>query len=266
MPRVKKEAAVKAERTLPAKKKPLSKKVEKDVVLQTVAVEKAPKATRKKGGLTIDVFDIAGKVVETVTLPEAIFGAKVNKQLIAQAIRVYLANQRSGTASTKTRGEVAGSTRKIYRQKGTGRARHGGIRAPIFVHGGIAFGPKPRDYSLSLPKKMKKAALIASLSAKLKEEGIKIVSGLEKVAPKTKDMAVVLQQFGVGKKNGSILLVLPDNAKEKLTHVQRAARNIPGVHILAAPYLNTFAVYSHKVVLFMQPALATLEKHVVEEK
>ena len=126
----------------------------------------------QKTGLNIDVFDIKGKNVGSISLPESIFKAKVNPQVVAQAVRVYLANQRQGTSSTKTRGEVQGSTRKIYRQKGTGRARHGSIRAPIFVHGGVAFGPKPRDFSLKIPSKIKQQALFSAFSSKFSADEI----------------------------------------------------------------------------------------------
>src|SRR3989338_5152877 len=131
-------------------------------------------------GLVAKVFDTKGALKKTIDLPKEIFGVQENNILLAQAVRVYLANQRQGTVSTKTRGEVAGSTRKIYRQKGTGRARHGSIRAPIFVHGGLVFGPKPRDYSMKFPKKMRKAALASALSSKVNDAQVKVVDGLEK--------------------------------------------------------------------------------------
>src|SRR5258708_4404168 len=165
----------------------------------------------KKSAITVSVYDTAGKEVETMSLPEEIFGAKINKVLMAQAVRVYLANQRQGNASTKTRGEVAGSTRKIYKQKGTGRARHGGIRAPIFVKGGIAHGPKPQDHSLAMPKKMKRVALFSALTAKLADGQIKVISGLETLEPKTKVMMQTLNNFGLAEKKANILLVMPDN-------------------------------------------------------
>src|SRR5882724_11511103 len=162
-----------------AKKKTTEEKVKKEA---TDVVSKSDKKT-----LALDVYGLDGKVAEKVTVPAAIFGEKVNKTLLAQAVRVYLANKRQGNASTKTRGEVDGSTRKIYRQKGTGKARHGSVRAPIFVHGGVVFGPKPRDFSLSLPKKMKRKALFSALSAKLQGKELIVVSSLETITPKTKN-------------------------------------------------------------------------------
>src|SRR3972149_950729 len=120
-----------------------------------IASSRVKKAVTKKlpsqTGLKLSVYNMAGKSVETLILPKEIFGAEINTHLMTQAVRVYLANQRRGTVKTKSRGEVNISTRKIYRQKGTGRARHGAASAPIFVGGGVAFGPKPRDYSLKLP-------------------------------------------------------------------------------------------------------------------
>src|SRR3989338_1504391 len=162
-------------------------------VRKSAAVKKElPRET----GLKLSVYDLKGKSVGKINLPKEIFGVKVNDKLMAQAVRVYLANQRQGTVSTKTRGEVKGSSRKIYRQKGTGRARHGSIRAPIFVKGGLVFGPKPRDFGLSLPKKMKKAALFAALSAKLRDGEVKVVQGFEKLPAKTKNVAESLSKMG----------------------------------------------------------------------
>lgn len=230
---------------------------------KSLKVVKTVSTTKKKtGGLTVDVYDMKGKVVEAVELPKEIFGAKINNQLMSQAVRVYLANQRRGTASTKTRGEVAGSTRKIQRQKGTGKARHGSIRAPIFVHGGVVFGPKPKDYSLKLSKKMRKVALFSALSAKVKDRGIKVVSGLEKITPKTKFMALVLQKLGLLNKNEKILLVLP----EKLEEVQRAARNIDNMEIIYAYQLNTYDILRNKTLFLLKDSIAEVEKHFLQKE
>ena len=137
-----------ASKTAETKVAPAKKK---EVKAEVSIVEKVS----EKATVSVNVVGIDGKISGKIALPGEIFGEKVNKALLAQAVRVYLANQRQGNASTKTRGEVEGSTRKIYRQKGTGRARHGSVRAPIFVKGGIVFGPKPRDFSLDMPKKKK---------------------------------------------------------------------------------------------------------------
>jgi large subunit ribosomal protein L4 len=177
---------------------------------EAVVVKASPVQAAAGNALTVDVYDAAGKVTGTVTLPESVFGASVNKQLIAQAVRVYLANQRSGTASTKSRGEVQGSTRKIYRQKGTGRARHGGVRAPIFVHGGIAHGPKPHDFSMKMPQKMRRAALHSTLTLKAKGNAIKVLGGLDSMAPKTKAMVTLLSQIFSEGQPKKVLIVLGD--------------------------------------------------------
>ncbi|KKW11203.1 MAG: 50S ribosomal protein L4 [Candidatus Gottesmanbacteria bacterium GW2011_GWB1_49_7] len=207
--------------------------------------EKTIKTIRAK------VVDTNGKAAGSITLPETYFGVKPNKQLIALAVRVYLANQRVGNASTKTRGEVEGSTRKIYKQKGTGRARHGAIRAPIFVGGGIVFGPQPRDYSLKFPKKMKKQALASALSAQLAAGNVIIVSGMAELKPKTKVMAKTFAAVGSTKKT---LLVI---AKEALA-VARAARNIAGVDILPVSDLHTYGIMTHGKIVFMKEAIKAL--------
>ena len=237
---------------------------------KTVSKAKAKVAAKKvsvakKNGLTLEMFDTKGKVVGSLDLPKEIFGAKINEKLMAQYVRVYLANQRSGTASTKARGEVHGSTRKIWRQKGTGRARHGSRKAPIFVHGGIVFGPTPRDFSLKIAKKMKKLALFSALSAKLKANEIKAVTGLEKVGPKTKLMVEVINNLGINKKNRNILMVTPKSAKE-LENVYRSSRNIEGVHILNAKMLNAYEVLDNKLILLMDKAVNTVKETFLKEQ
>lgn len=214
----------------------------------------------KKSGLTIDVFDTKGAVVETMQLPEEIFGVKVNKALLAQAVRVYRMNQRAGSASTKTRGEVTGSTRKIYRQKGTGRARHGGIRAPIFVHGGIAHGPKPIDFSRDLSKNMKKQALHSALSLVFQQKGLTVIAGLDKLKPKTKAMAQSLEKLdlfkGKKRKNNSLLFVEPKDAEV----MHKAIRNIAGVITMQANQLNAYDVLRYKHILFVKEAVESISK------
>jgi large subunit ribosomal protein L4 len=218
----------------------------------------------KSGSLKLNVYSLAGKVSGSVNLPKEIFGVEVNNNLIAQAVRVYLANQRRGTLKTKSRGEVNISTRKIYRQKGTGRARHGAASAPIFVGGGIAFGPKPRDFSLKLSRKMKQKALFSALSAKVKDNEIKIISGLEKIEPKTKKMAQVLKNLEL---KGKILLVTPKLDKvndkknaEDLKNVYLSARNLKGVSIRGINLLNTYEVLASENILFMKSAIEALDK------
>jgi len=208
----------------------------------------------KAGSLSASVFDVKGKVAGHIQLPSEIFGAKINNPLMSQAVRVYLANQRLGTVKTKDRGEVNKTTRKVWQQKGTGRARHGSRRAPIFVGGGLAFGPKPRDFSLNLSKKMKTLALFSALSSKFKEKEIKVIKGLEEIQPKTKLMAQVLENLGI-ENDKRILLIMP----KILGNVYRGARNIEGVEILGANTLNAYRVLDNKLVLLMKDAVDVIK-------
>ncbi|MEK9178525.1 MAG: 50S ribosomal protein L4 [Patescibacteria group bacterium] len=225
------------------------------------ASSKKPVArSQSRTGLSVTVYNAKGLKAGTMTLPKEIFGAEVNERLLAQAVRVYLSNKRQGTVSTKTRGEVKGSSRKIYRQKGTGRARHGSIRAPIFVKGGLVFGPKPRDFSLTLPKKMRKAALISALSGKLKDGDIKVIQGLEKLPPKTKNMAQGLSKIGdYGKRT---LLVTAGKAE----NVVRAGRNIEDLEIISANMLNAYRILNNKSVIFMKDSIESLKNNFLKGK
>jgi large subunit ribosomal protein L4 len=217
----------------------------------------APKVKAEKTStinLSVDVFDLNGKASGKLSLPVEIFGEKVNRALLHQAIRVYQANQRQGTHSTKTRGEVEGSSRKIYRQKGTGRARHGTLRAPIFVKGGIVHGPKPRDYSLDFPKKMRRKALFSALSSKFLEGQMKFLTGVEGIEPKTKNFVGTLKSLGVVNKN--VLVVMPSD----LTNVKRATRNVQGVTTTVAGRLNALDVLKSRQILFSRDAVAEMKK------
>lgn len=259
--KIQEEIKEKAKRQV-VKKAAGEKQQKKTTISSQVAVVSTMHSTQKKNAqsaLETQLFTLSGKAAGMIALPKEIFGAKINPSLMAQAVRVYLANQRKGSAATKTRGEVTGSTRKIYRQKGTGRARHGGIRAPIFVHGGIAHGPKKTDHSLLMPKKMKRAALFSALSAKLKDGEIKIVQGLEEIEMKTKIAQKVLRDIQV---SGKVLLVMP----KQLEHVFKAARNIKGVSVISADRINTYELLEHRTVVFMQDAIQTLERVFGKEK
>jgi large subunit ribosomal protein L4 len=255
---------------MPTVKKTPVKKVVKKVAVKTVvkkavvakaAVKKAlvKEELPKETGLKLSVFNTSGKVLESILLPKEIFGVDINTQIMTQAVRVYLANQRRGTVKTKSRGEVKISTRKIYRQKGTGRARHGAASAPIFVGGGIAFGPRPRDYSLSLNQKMRRVALFSALTSKLKDGEIKIIAGLEKLEPKTNKMADVIAKLNLNIKKKQILLVIPKGGKD-FENVVKAARNIEGVSILSSNLLNTYEVLSNKQILFMKNSIDGLKE------
>jgi large subunit ribosomal protein L4 len=206
--------------------------------------------------MTVHVVDTQGVSAGSLSLPKELFGAKVNKKLIAQAIRVYQANQRVGHAATKTRGQVEGSTRKIYKQKGTGKARHGGIRAPIFVGGGIVFGPTPRDYSKDMPKKMKTQALASALSMKYGMGGMIFVDGLENLTPKTKN---IVQSMGNIKAGKNILFVVA-SASEKLV---RASRNIAHMDIVRAIDLHPYSILSHHTIVFTKHAVAEAKERFI---
>ena len=220
-----------------------------------VAETKTKKITKKAGGgLSIPVYSLAGRETGALNLPKELFGKKINTKLLAQAARVYMANQKVFTASTKTRGEIKGSTAKIYRQKGTGRARHGAITAPIFVGGGIVFGPKPREVRLDLPLRMKKAALLSALSAKAKDQSVVGVAGLEKISGKTKEVVGLLKKLSVK----SALIVTP----VKQNNVVLAGRNIKGVEVMSSDLVNAYQVLSYDKLLLSKESLERLEARI----
>lgn len=222
--------------------------VEKEVKVKRTVMKKVPS---KNAAVKADVFDVAGVSKGNMDLPSGVFGVKSNKKLIAQAVRVYLANQRQGTSSTKTRGEVVGSTRKIYRQKGTGRARHGAIKAPIFVGGGIVFGPHPRDLSLKFPQKMKKAALFSALSEKAKNGSIKIIDG--DFSGKTKEVAKLLKVMKLTDKNGKTRRTLFVVGSDRTG--RRGARNVSGLDIETAATISTYGVVINRNIIFIKSAV-----------
>ncbi len=217
--------------------------------------EKVTKVAAKKAeGLLVPVYNMTGVESGTLSLPEEVFGAKVNKTLLAQAVRVYTNNQKSHFANTKTRGQVQGSTRKIRTQKGTGGARHGALRAPIFVGGGIALGPKYRKVTLDLPKKMRKAALVAALSSKVSNGNLLGVTGVDTVSGKTKQ----IQEF-VNKLAKNNLLLVTDKTPEKL---ERAVRNLPKVEAVAFDQLNIMQVLKFQTLMLTKEAAEKLESRV----
>ena len=228
-----------------------------------VAKEEVKIKTEKKGtlNLTVDLLNIKGEKVGKINLPKEIFGAKIDKKLLSVAVRVYLTNQRQGDANTKTRGEVDGSTRKIYRQKGTGRARHGGVRAPIFVKGGIAHGPRAKDFNLTLPKKMKKQAFFAALSSKLKDNEITILDELVLAKTKTKIVAEVLEKIGFGLKKRSVLLVLPKD----MENIFKATRNLSGVDITTVSRMNVYETLVHRNILLVKDSVEALKNQEVKQ-
>ena len=191
----------------------------------------------------IDVFDIEGKKVKTIELKEEIFGIKPNENVVHSALVNYLANQRQGTQSTKTRAEVRGGGRKPWRQKGTGRARQGSIRAPQWIKGGIALGPKPRSYTYRVNKKERQLAIKSLLSAKVLDNELTVVDKLEVKEPKTNVMVKALTDLKV---EGKTLIILA----EKNENVLLSSRNIKGVKTIELNTINVFDLLNcNKLVL-----------------
>lgn len=202
--------------------------------------------------MVVPIYSIKGKKVGEVELRSDIYEAPVSVPLMHQALVRQLANARQGTHRTKSRGEVSRTKAKFYRQKGTGRARHGSRNAPVFVGGGIAHGPKPRDYAKKMPRKMRHAALRSALSAKVADEQIVIVDELEMKEPKTKDMAQALSKLKLGRK---VLILLP----ERNETVEKSVRNMPQVKALRASYLNVRDLLGYDQVLMPVGALEVIE-------
>ncbi|MDP3733020.1 MAG: 50S ribosomal protein L4 [Candidatus Daviesbacteria bacterium] len=217
---------------------------------KTQKVERKTINDKRQTKLSVPVYSLTGRSAGTMVLPKEIFGVKVNNNLLAQAVRVYTTNEKNFTAKTKTRGEVRGSTTKIYKQKGTGRARHGSIRAPIFVGGGIVFGPEPRKVRLELPKKMKKQALISAFSAKMADKEILGLSGLEKATGKTKEVASLMEKIKV--KNALIV------TGEKINNVTRGVRNLPKINVLPVAQINVYEILRHQFILLSKEAVKQL--------
>src|SRR3989344_6622904 len=224
---------------------------------------KQVKPTSKEKLKQLTIVDLSGKETGQMSLPDEIFNVNASDKLLSLYVRVYLNNQKFNAASTKTRGEVKGSTRKIYRQKGTGRARHGANTAPIFVGGGIAHGPRGVIKKLRINKKQRVKALSSALSAKLRDGEIKIITGFEKIEPKTRVLAQSLKVLGDGGKKRKLLLVTP-GADAK--NVVRAGRNIEGVSILSANMLNAYSVLDTREIFFMKESIDPLVDCFKKEK
>jgi len=204
--------------------------------------------------MEVDVINMKGKKISTVDLPDAIFDAPVKVDLMHQAYVRQMANRRLGTHSTKGRSEVSGGGRKPWRQKGTGRARQGSIRAAQWVGGGKIFTPKPRSYAKSMPKKMRRAALRSALSVKASEGGIVLVDDLKIDEVKTQVMANAMQAVAG---EATVLLLIPENSSE-YTDVKRACANLANVKTLIASYLNIRDLLSFEKVVLPVAALDTI--------
>jgi large subunit ribosomal protein L4 len=201
----------------------------------------------------VPIYSLEGEVVDQIELSQAIFGLPFNEAVVHQAMARQLANRRQGTASTKTRGEVRGSTRKLYSQKSTGRARRGDKKSPLLRGGGVVFGPKPRIYHQSLPKKMRRLALKCLLSAKVREGNIKLVQELNLEKPKTKEMINVLSSLGV-ESSALILTAQP------ISGVIKSASNLPEVKVLPAALVNVLDLLSYKMLVATVPAIRDIEQ------
>ena len=217
-----------------------------------MASEREPGATSESRVLSVDVVDQNGKKVGEQELDAAVFGAQVNVPLMHQVVTAGMAAQRSGTHSTKTRAEVSGGGKKPWRQKGTGRSRHGSSRSPIWVGGGIAHGPKPGDYTKRVPKKMKRLALRSALTDRASEGRIVVVDNLSFEAPSTKDALGVLEGL---KADGLVLLVLA--APEEV--VEKSFRNLPQVRTAYAGNLGTHEILYADWVVFTKDALEAVK-------
>ena len=202
---------------------------------------------------TVKVIDMEGKDCGTMELSDELFGIEPNENAVHEVVKNYLADQRQGTQSAKTRGEVRGGGRKPFRQKGTGRHRQGSSTDPSQIGGGIVFAPKPRDYSYSIPKKVRRLALKSVLSAKVKDGEIIVLDKLEMAAPKTKEMVKVLENIGAAKK---ALIVMP----EKDEAVVRSAHNIPGVRTALAANMNVYEIVNHTSFIVTKEAVEKIEE------
>lgn len=202
---------------------------------------------------SINVVDMKGKKVGTVDLSEAIFGIEPNEAVMHQMVVSYLANQRQGTQSALTRAEVSGGGKKPWRQKGTGRARHGSTRSPQWTHGGVVFAPKPRSYSFSVNKKVKRLAMKSALSVKTADNELIVVDAIKLDEFKTKVMVEMLSAIGVDKK---ALIVLPEVDKK----VIKSASNIPGVKTAQVNELNVYDILNADKLVIVKDAVSKIEE------
>ncbi|HZX21631.1 MAG TPA: 50S ribosomal protein L4 [Clostridia bacterium] len=199
------------------------------------------------------IYNISGDQVGEIELNDNVFGIEVNEHVLHEAVKNQLANKRQGTQSTKTRAEVRGGGRKPWRQKGTGRARVGSIRSPLWIGGGVTFAPKPRDYSYRLPKKARKLAMKSALTSKVNNDEIIVLDELNIRAPKTKDMVGILKNLNIDKK---ALIVI----NEKDEAVIKSARNIPGIKTTSVNTLNVYDILKYDKFIITKDAVQKVEE------
>lgn len=203
--------------------------------------------------MQVPVYNMSGEVVKQIDIDDSVFAVPFNEAVVHQALVRQLANARQGTACTKTRAEVAGSKQKMYRQKHTGRARAGSVRSPLRRGGGVTFGPKPRDYRQSMPKKMRRLALRCVLSDKAKGKEMMVLEELKIDEPKTKEMVKIFAALGV--KSSAIIAT-----SEPMENVIKSARNMPGVATTPSRLLNVVDITRHKLLLITEDAVRQVEK------
>lgn len=201
---------------------------------------------------SVAMVDMSNKKVKDVELP-AVFGEEVKSHLLHSAVVNQLANRRAGTAATKTKGLVSGGGTKPFKQKGTGRARAGSTRSPLWRHGGTVFGPTPRDYSYSMPKKEKRAALAAALASKVGENRMVLLDKLELAEPRTKQMSALLKTLGVAE--SALVLVAAENR-----NVALASRNMPNIKVLRMENINVYDLLKYRYLITTQDALTTMQE------
>ena len=204
--------------------------------------------------LTAKFFNAAGEAGDAWQLPEELFDGVVNEAVLHQAVKAYLANRRQGTASTKTRAEVAGGGRKIWRQKGTGRARQGSIRAPHWKGGGVAFGPRPRDYHQDLPKKVRSLARRSAFNTRALNEQVSVIERLDVESPKTRQITRLLETIGLGARK---VLILTDGVNQNLF---LSVRNLPNVKVLPFRDASAYDVINATELLIEADAFGTTQE------
>jgi len=201
---------------------------------------------------SVAIVDMSNKKVKDVELPN-LFGVEVKSHLLHSAVVNQLANRRAGTAATKTKGLVSGGGKKPFKQKGTGRARAGSSRSPLWRHGGTVFGPQPRDYSYSMPKKEKRAALAAALSSKVSDNRMIVLDKLELAGPRTKQMTELMKALGVAE--SALVLIAAENK-----NVALASRNMPNIKVLRMENINVYDLLKYRYLITTQDALTTMQE------
>lgn len=202
-----------------------------------------------------EVYNTDNKKVGEVELNDALFGLEVKKHILHDVVKMQLANRRAGTASTKTRTEVRGGGTKPYRQKGTGRARAGTNNSPLWRGGGVIFGPKPRDYSYKLPKKVRKLGLRMALSTRFSENNMVVLDGFDLAEIKTKQFVDVMKKLDI--ENG--LIVIPESNE----NLEKSSRNVQGFKVIQADGLNVYDILLHRRLVLLQPCLGQLEERLL---